>query len=161
MEYYIFIYHASLAILLRLLYGEARSRILGIAIYFVFLGVGGNLLVVVANDGRMPVFVKNISRETQIDLHESHIYQEGNGNTKLRYLSDFIPIKNTQRIMSPGDVGMICGIALLIMLIVCGLSRIDLQTFFHNKTQISYSIMVVAMIVPWLMTLRLIVALPH
>ncbi|MEA3322922.1 MAG: DUF5317 family protein [Patescibacteria group bacterium] len=114
-------------------------------ITIVFVGIFCNNLVVESNDGKMPVFIKNMSAETEADLRTAPRHQMGTENTKYAYLADFVSVKvnKAQDIVSPGDISMTLGPILLALSILwqimCTLRYEGLAGFTRNNLPISYS----------------------
>lgn len=138
----IIIVYASMMLLLVILSTIMKRKIIFVTIGAVLLGVSCNAFVVKTNDGKMPVFIENMSEHTKADLRTAPRHQAGTVNTKHAYLADFIALKKTQSIYSPGDVSMTLGpivLALSVLLqIVYTLRYEGVMGFIRNNQPISY-----------------------
>jgi hypothetical protein len=143
MEISIIVIHLSMLLMLAALSMAIQRKSIFIVIALVFVGIFCNNLVVKANGGKMPVFIKNMSAQIKTDLHIAPRHQVGTAHTRYAYLADFITVDKTQSTYSPGDVSMILGPVLLAICVLiqvfCTLWIEGLAGFLcNNNLPISY-----------------------
>ncbi len=106
---------AKLWVLALVGYGLWQNRHLK-SFALIFLGLGLNTLVILANGGHMPVRAETL---VQVDLEEyiPFLAQKGDGvhslvgpGTRLPWLGDWIPILPFRKAISPGDVFILLGL---------------------------------------------------
>ena len=96
---------------------RVKSKIVTGAVVLVFTGILGNQVAVTSNGGRMPVFIEDVSVSTQFDLVQSKRHVLGTEDTTYKFLSDIIEVKgkNITQVLSVGDICMLFGPVLLVL----------------------------------------------
>lgn len=142
MDASIVIAYTSMMIMLVTLSAMMKRKMIFIAIGVVFVGIFCNVFVVKSNGGKMPVFIKNMSEYAKADLRIAPRHQAGTLETKHAYLADFIAVKKSHNIYSPGDISMAIGpVALALSVlwqIMCTLRHDGITGFMRNNQPISY-----------------------
>jgi hypothetical protein len=140
------IFFYSMALLLFFfLVQQIKNTAIVIGLWIILCGIVGNQMVVIANKGRMPVFIDNISAENRIALQGSLRHQEGGDHTRLKILSDVVTIKRLERIVSIGDIAMT--LALIVPLLGYIMRfRANRGRFLEKNVTLSYPIVFCAMI---------------
>jgi hypothetical protein len=91
------------------------------SLWFIWLGFALNTLVIVANQGHMPVRLEAIpleARETmalQLAARSDAVHSLMTPDTPFYYLGDILPIYWAKSVLSLGDVYLIIGIAALVL----------------------------------------------
>lgn len=117
---------------------ETKSKIIVCALWFIFLGILGNQVVVGVNGGRMPVFMESN------EPIESSRHQRGGEHTKLKILGDFIPVESIESIVSIGDVLITLAVGIPILWCWVRMRKHDVG-FFKKTIPISYPVAFLAM----------------
>lgn len=139
------IFFYSMALLLFFLLAQnIKNTAVVFGLWLIFCGIVGNQLVVVTNNGRMSVFVEDVSHENRIALQNSTRHQEGGDQTRFKLLADIIDIERLERIVSIGDILMTMAVVLPCIGYIMRLRR-HKGRFFEKNLPISYPIALCAL----------------
>jgi hypothetical protein len=91
------------------------------SLWFIWLGFALNTLVIVANQGHMPVRLEAIPLEAreamaqQLAARSDAVHSLMTPNTPFYYLGDVLPVHWSKTVLSLGDVYLLIGIAALVL----------------------------------------------
>lgn len=95
-----------------------RAGIARTAIILLIIGGATNGLVILAN-GRMPFSVRAAQQarvpEAKIFATDLPKNEQASVDTRLAWLGDVLPVRPIRKVISAGDVAIMCGIALLVI----------------------------------------------
>lgn len=135
--------------LLFVLVREIKNKNMMIIVGFCMIGICANYVAKNVNHGRMPVFMKEVSHADRVFLAQSRVHQIGNEQTRLKFLTDIIVLKNQNAVWSIGDLCI--GVSLLLLCVWCVINCVTLRRdiLLQQKGSISPSISVLTLGVVW------------